>query len=368
MDSRRKRSLSSRREWSRRDGRVRGTPGPAGRIIPPHMLKHLARNGSPEDRELAIRMLMMSEKVRGMRRALGEFYVAAPAGGGCIRVYDVNHGSDSDLPGVLVANPASSTDPEVAEAFRGAEATYTFYKDIYNRDSIDGKGMCIDSSVHFETGYDNAMWDGRQMIYGDGDGIYFNRFTIAIDVIGHELTHGVTEYEAGLVYQGQPGALNESMSDVFGILVKQWSLGQTADQADWLIGEGIFTRSVHGKALRSMSAPGTAYDDPKLGKDPQPADMAHYVKTTEDDGGVHINSGIPNHAFYLTAMELGGHAWEKAGRIWYVTLSSALKPKSSFATAAKRFFQVAGVLFGVGSEEQAAVEKGWAGVGVKIPK
>jgi Zn-dependent metalloprotease len=198
--------------------------------------------------------------------------------------------------------------------------------------------------------------------------VYFNRFTIAIDVIGHELTHGVTEYEAGLEYHDQPGALNESMSDVFGTLVKQRVKKQKVDRADWLIGEGLFTKKVKGKALRSMSAPGTAYDDPNLGKDPQPAHMKNYVKTHEDEGGVHINSGIPNHAFYLTAMELGGYAWEEAGRIWYVALRDTLRPKNSFATAAKRTYQVAGVIFGVGSEEQKAVRTGWEGVGVKIPK
>jgi len=337
-------------------------------IVPPHMLKHLAEKGTPEDRRRAIQMLMRIEKIRGMRRALGEFYVAAPTGGRCIRVYDVKHGSDGDLPGDPIANPAKSRDIAAKEAYKGADATYSFYKDQYSRNSIDDKGMCIDSSVHFETNYDNAGWDGRQMIYGDGDGVYFNRFTIAIDVIGHELTHGVTEYEAGLEYHDQPGALNESMSDVFGTLVKQRVKKQKVDAADWLIGEGLFTKKVAGKALRSMSAPGTAYDDPNLGKDPQPADMKHYVKTTEDEGGVHINSGIPNHAFYLTAMELGGYAWEKAGRIWYVTLRDALKPKTSFATAAKRTYQVAGVIFGDGSEEQAAVKKGWTGVGVKIAK
>ncbi|MGE5832578.1 MAG: M4 family metallopeptidase [Methanomicrobiales archaeon] len=337
-------------------------------ILPPHMLKHLAESRDPDARSLGIRMLMRIEKIRGMRRALGQFYVAPPGGARCIRVYDVKHGSDSDLPGDPVANPARSRDPEAKEAYQGAVATYNFYKDIYGRNSIDDRGMCIDSSVHFETDYDNAGWDGKQMIYGDGDGVYFNRFTIAIDVIGHELTHGVTEYEAALEYHDQPGALNESMSDVFGTLVKQWKAKETVDAADWLIGEGLFTKKVKGKALRSMSAPGTAYDDPVLGKDPQPADMKHYVKTTEDEGGVHINSGIPNHAFYLTAMELGGYAWEKAGRIWYVTLRDALRPTNSFTTAAKRTYQVAGVLFGTGSEEQQAVRTGWTGVGVKVPK
>jgi Zn-dependent metalloprotease len=346
----------------------RTRPGTLHGIVPPHMLKHLAESDDPDGREMAIRMLMRIEKIRGMRRALGEFYVAAPGGGKCIRVYDVKHGSDSDLPGELVANPARSRDKAAKEAYQGALATYNFFRNIYGRNSIDDKGMCIDSSVHFETDYDNAGWDGKQMIYGDGDGIYFNRFTIAIDVIGHELAHGVTEYEAALEYHDQPGAMNESMSDVLGTLVKQWKAKEKVDRADWLIGEGLFTKKVKGKALRSMSAPGTAYDDPALGKDPQPAHMKDFVKTREDEGGVHINSGIPNRAFYLAAVELGGYAWERAGKIWYVALCDALRPKNSFATAAKRTWQVAGVLFGEGSEEQKAVKAGWTGVGVKIPK
>ena len=350
-------------------GTHRAGQGTLHGIVPPHMLKHLAESDDPASRDMAIRMLMRIEKIRGMRLALGEFYVSPPGGGGsCIRVYDVKHGSDSDLPGDPVANPARSKDREVNEAYQGALATYNFYKTIYGRNSIDDRGMCVDSSVHFESDYDNAGWDGKQMIYGDGDGVYFNRFTISIDVIGHELTHGVTEYESALEYHDQPGALNESMSDIFGSLVKQWKAKEKVDAADWLIGEGLFTKKVKGKALRSMSEPGTAYDDPALGKDPQPGHMEEYVKTGEDDGGVHINSGIPNRAFYLTAMELGGHAWEKAGRIWYVALRDALRPKSSFATAAKRTYQVAGAIFGTGSEEQKAVRTGWTGVGVKIPR
>ena len=149
----------------------------------------------------------------------------------------------------------------------------------------------------------------------------FNRFTVAVDVIGHELTHGVTQFEAKLAYWDQSGALNESFSDIFRSLVKQKKLNQTADQADWLIGAGLFTSNVKGLAIRSMKEPGTAYDDPLLGKDPQPAHMRHYVNTTSDNGGVHINSGIPNRAFYLAALEIGGHAWERAGKIWYMTFT-----------------------------------------------
>ncbi len=196
---------------------------------------------------------------------------------------------------------AASGDAAVDEAYDGLGATFDFYLEACQRNSIDDAGLPLDATVHFGKNYDNAFWNGSQMVFGDGDGKLFNRFTVALDVIGHELTHGVTEHEAALVYQGQPGALNESMSDVFGSLVKQYALKQDAAAADWLIGAGLLAKGVKGVALRSMKAPGTAYDDRVLGKDPQPAHMKDFVRTTDDNGGVHINSGIPNHAFYLAA-------------------------------------------------------------------
>jgi len=310
--------------------------------------------------------LMLSEKMRGRREAFAEVYVAMSAGVKCIRVYDAKNGQD--LPGVEVLDPGTSGDLAIKEAYDGANATYDMYNEVYGRNSIDDRGMCLISTVHFDVNFDNAFWDGRQMVYGDGDGELFNRFTIAIDVIGHELTHGVTEYEAGLVYYDQPGALNESMSDVFGSLVKQRTLNQTATEANWLVGEGLFTSKINGTAIRSMKEPGTAYDDPVIGKDPQPAHMKQYVKLPrwDDNGGVHVNSGIPNHAFYLAAVEMGGYAWEKAGKIWYIALRDALRSSSNFQSAADKTHQVAGVLFGAGSKEQLAVKKGWAGVGINI--
>jgi Zn-dependent metalloprotease len=226
--------------------------------------------------------------------------------------------------------------------------------------------MKLDSTVHYGENYNNAFWNGNQMVYGDGDGEMFNRFTISLDVIGHELAHGITQYEAALEYQGQPGALNESFSDVLGSLVKQYVLKQNADKADWLIGAGLFKKKVKGAALRSMKEPGSAYDDPVIGKDPQPGHMKDYVETTSDNGGVHINSGIPNHAFYLTANELGGKAWEKAGMIWYITLRDRLRENSTFQDAADLTYSVAGNLFGKGSAEQKAVANGWGGVGLQI--
>lgn len=233
--------------------------------------------------------------------------------------------------------------------------------------------MRVDSTVHYRRGYDNAFWNGQQMIYGDGDEDLpvderlFNRFTKSLDVIGHELTHGVTQHTANLEYQDQPGALNEHFSDVFGSLVRQWKLGQSADQADWLIGADLLTANVNGAGIRSMKAPGTAYDDPVLGRDPQPGHMDDYVSTTQDNGGVHINSGIPNRAFYLVATELGGRAWEKTGLIWYRTLTDGeLGAQAGFQVVADRTVAVAGDLYGADSLELEAVKNGWDAVGIMV--
>jgi Zn-dependent metalloprotease len=291
---------------------------------------------------------------------------AAVIGGRTRRVFTADNAGT--LPGRLLraeGEPASA-DTAVNEAYDGAGLTYDLFWQNYQRDSLDGNGMTLDSTVHYQKGYDNAFWDGNQMVYGDGDGDLFNRFTVAVEVIGHELTHGVTEHTCNLAYSGQSGALNESWSDVFGSLVKQWHRRQTASAADWLIGQGLFTSKVSGVALRSLKDPGSAYDDPVLGKDPQPAHMRDYVVTLEDGGGVHVNSGIPNHAFFLAAVAMGGFAWEEAGRIWYVAARDRFTANTDFPGAASLTHAVAGELYGSGSDEQKAVQYGWESVGIPV--
>jgi len=169
------------------------------------------------------------------------------------------------------------------------------------------------------------------------------------------------------VYFQQPGALNESISDVGGSLVKQHALKQSVDEADWLIGAGLIANAP-GQALRSMKAPGTAYDHPLLGKDDQPAHMDGYVHTTADNGGVHTNSGIPNHAFYLAATKIGGYAWEGAGRIWYETVRDPrLRPTARFRTFARLTLRACERLgHGAASTEYQAVREAWAEVGIAI--
>lgn len=335
-------------------------------IVPPHMLRSIAQRGDPKQQEMAWSTLTSSEQFRGQRLVLTVLSaLAAPAAGAKRRtVYDAR--GRYSLPGKRVRGESEprAKDPAANEAFDGAGVTYELFSKVFGRNSIDDRGLRLESTVHYGQNYDNAFWNGRQLVYGDGDGKIFRRFTVSIDIIGHELVHGVTQFEAGLEYQGQSGALNESFSDVFGSLVKQYRRRQTAKEASWIIGEGVFKPSVKGKGIRSLKAPGTAYDDPVLGKDPQPAHMTDYVDTADDNGGVHINSGIPNRAFYETAVRLGGHAWEKAGRIWYITLRDKLRPNSTFTDAVEMTIQVAAELYGSESKEQEAVKASWTDVGL----
>jgi Zn-dependent metalloprotease len=339
-------------------------------IVPPHILEALTTSKDAKLRNLGIRSLAMSARLKGRRDIMRE---AMPAlGTGVMRrtIYDAKNGTN--LPGDLVRSEGGQevSDEAADEAYDALGSTYDFYKKVYNRNSLDDRGFRLDASVHYDQDYDNAFFDGRQMVFGDGDGVIFVGFTKAIDVIAHELTHGVTQFTANLEYHDQSGALNESMSDVFGSLVKQYVKKQTADRADWLIGSGILAPGVNGKALRSMKAPGTAYDDEKLGgKDPQPAHMDDYKEMPNsamgDNGGVHINSGIPNHAFYLAATKIGGKAWEGAGLVWYNSLLR-LWATAQFQDCADVTHEAAGTLFGANSSQQQAVAEAWSEVGLEI--
>ncbi|QGV80714.1 M4 family metallopeptidase [Streptomyces ficellus] len=341
-------------------------------IVPPHLLDHLARAADPDVAAAARRTLVTDAANRTARRLTTVMGAAAvhavadaPAGTPKRTIYDARHGTA--LPGRKVrAEGAEPTkDATVNRAYAGLGATFELFRDAYGRDSINGSGLPLDATVHYDEDYNNAFWNGDQMVFGDGDGRIFLDFTIAVDVIGHELAHGVTQYTANLAYFGQSGALNESMSDVFGSLVKQKALGHTAEQADWLIGAGLLAPAVQGRALRSMKAPGTAYDDDVLGKDPQPATMDDYVHTGSDNGGVHINSGIPNHAFYLFATELGGNAWERAGQVWYDVLTGGrLAVDADFADFSRLTVTAVRDRFGAGGPEDDAVVKAWSTVGL----
>lgn len=277
-------------------------------------------------------------------------------------VYDAR-GKES-LPGkkARVEGEKPTGKEEVDKAYDFTGEVRSFYKDVFNRNSIDGKGMKFISTVNYGDNYENAFWNGKQMTYGHpGKDSPFQTFML-LDVCGHEITHGVTEKESNLKYYGQAGALNESLSDVFGELIKQKAAHQQAKDADWLVGAGIWKPSVKGRALRDMLHPGTAYDDPTLGKDPQPDHMKNYYKTSGDNGGVHYNSGIPNKAFATFAVSVGGNAWEEPGKIWYAARKAA-GDDPSFAQFAYQTIEQAKKL---GYEKDVPqLEKSWADVGVK---
>ncbi len=326
-------------------------------FIPPYLLERLAgAGGRPAD--ACRHTLEIDAALRQARATAGPRAPVKSADGAAWVVHTA--GNSEELPGRAVrsAGEPDSGDEAVDECAAGLVASLALSTDL-GRDSYDGKGAGVVATVHYGRDYVNAFWDGTQLVFGDGDGEVFARFTKALDVVAHEFGHAVTQYAAGLVYEDQPGALNESLSDVFAACVKQRLEKQTAGEADWLIGEGLFLPKVKARALRDMAEPGTAYDDPELGKDPQVGHMDDFVTTEDDNGGVHLNSGIPNKAFHLAATAIGGMTWEGAGRIWWQAWTdSGLRPDTDFAGFAAVTIEAAG-------DHVDAVRKAWADVGVE---
>ena len=317
-------------------------------FIPPYLLRRIAAlTGDLRASASCSRTLSIDEDLRQRRVRAGRAPVPPPPSTASTRI--ISHaGNTEQLPGRVarVDGEPPTGDVAVDEAYEWSGQTLELFEHAFARRSVDDRGSLVLATVHYARNYDNAFWDGTHLVFGDGDNRIFERFTKPIDVFAHEFTHGVTQYSAGFHYMDQTGALNESMSDVFGSMVKQHARGETAEQADWLIGQGIFVSTVQGRALRSMLEPGTAYDDPLLGKDPQVASMTDYVNTEDDNGGVHINSGIPNRAFALLATELGGSSWERAGQIWYATLTSTeVGPDTDFLRFAEATVAAASRLY-----------------------
>jgi Zn-dependent metalloprotease len=333
-------------------------------ILPPHVMKRLADSPSPVVRGAAFDTVRLSERLRGARLLMADALRAVPRGVLHRSIYDARN--TERLPGTLVRDEGGkrSRDAHVNDAYDGLGATFRFYQDTLDRTSLDGQGEALDATVHYGRKYMNAFWDGHQMVFGDGDGEIFGAFTSHLDVIGHELTHGVISHEAAFEYEDQPGALNESFADVFGSLVLQYASKQSAKQASWRIGQGLLVKFPK-QAIRSLAAPGTAYDNDLLGKDPQPSHLRDYRPQDypDDNGGVHVFSGIPNHAFYLAAMRLGGNAWERAGRIWYLALTDLLSRRATFADAALATVTGADRLFGAAAGR--VVRQAWSEVGVE---
>jgi Zn-dependent metalloprotease len=276
-------------------------------------------------------------------------------------VYDAKNSQRTPGTKARFEGDAPVSDKVVNNTYDFSGAVRDFYRQVCKVDSIDNKGMDMISTVHYGRGYNNAFWNGSQMTYGDGDGDIFATFVL-VDVDFHECRHGRTEHTSGLEYYGQSGALNEHLSDVDGVVGRQWMLKLSVDQDSWLIGPGIFTSKVKGRALRDMLNPGTAYNDPRLGKDPQPAHMKDFVNTSSDNGGVHYNSGIPNKAFALFAKAVGGNSWENSYQVWLET-GNRIKSDCDFQTFADTTVAVCGEVL------PNAVQKlkdAWKAVGITV--
>ena len=287
----------------------------------------------------------------GTMLARGVAAVAAPA----VTVYNCNHGTA--LPGTPV--PATSPDATAKRALVETRAVADFYKNLFGRNSVDNAGKALMSSIHYSVKYNNAFWNGDQMTYGDGDGSIFVDFTKANDVIAHELTHGVTQFSAQLAYANEAGGLNESMSDVFGSMFRQWRANQSVNQADWLIGKEIMGPGATARGytcLRDMANPAA-----KHCLAPQPTKYSQLQPGMDP----HYSSGIPNFAFYKAAMAIGGKSWEKAGKIWYGVLTGfAPQPNMKMVTLANRTRALAKTMFPGDPAVLAAVDKAWVAVGL----
>jgi Zn-dependent metalloprotease len=342
-------------------------------IVPTGVLRRLAEDDSiPAQSRQAIRESVAVEGAwRGLRTAHSEaIQTSLPARGitglrvaevlasiPAVTVYDCKN--TRSLPGSPVANPGGGSDTTAKRAFDTTRAVIDFYRECFGRNSVDDAGMTLMSSIHYGVRYDNAFWNGAQMTYGDGDGQVFTDFTKSDDVVGHELTHGVTQFTAGLDYSNESGALNESISDAFGAMFHQWRRKQTVVQADWLIAAGVLGPVAIAKGytcLRNMAHPGS----PQC-LSPQPSQYGEYIS----GGDPHENSGIPNHAFYLAAMTIGGRSWEKAGKVWYAALTSTdAHPSMDFNEFATLTRSAAQSLFPRDSDIYRGVDDAWTRVGI----
>ncbi|HWM68242.1 MAG TPA: M4 family metallopeptidase [Steroidobacteraceae bacterium] len=339
-------------------------------IVPADVLKRFSQDKSLSDavrkafadaaefeahwREL--RMLQM----KSQRFALQSFsadtvqlLAAEPA----VTVYDCGKGTV--LPGSPVPNPGTSAGRTATRVFAETAAVAEFYRTIFGRNSVDNRGGTLQSSVQYGVGYNNAFWNGVQMIYGDGDGAIFADFAQSTDVIAHELTHGVTQYSAQLCYTDDAGGLNESISDVFGSMFRQWRAGQTVADADWLIGHDILGPSAVARGftcLRDMANPAAEHC---MARQP---DQYSKIGPGMDP---HYTSGVPNRAFYEAAMAIGGKSWETVGQIWYRALTGfAPDPNLGMSAFAARTRRLAQSMFPRDASVYAAVNEAWVNVGL----
>lgn len=294
-------------------------------IIPDVVFKELKKEGM--DIDVGNQNIEKSMRITRSLFSPTPAFSMAKAGKADRFVYDSEGSRTTKRKLVLKEGQKPSKDTDVNSVYNNSGIVRAFFKEVLNWHSADNNGLDILLNVHYSSRFNNAFWDGEQMIFGDGDQTNFGGFARALDVTGHEMAHGVVQFTANLEYKGQSGALNEHFADVFGVAIKQWHLKQTAQTADWLIGDGLMLGNMKGKAIRSLKSP----SDKNVVISEQPEHYTNLYKGTADNGGVHINSGIPNKAFYLVALEIGTI---EATKIWFEALKT-LTAKAKFVALPK---------------------------------
>lgn len=339
-------------------------------FLPPYIVRQLSESDDPALRRIAFDTLEVDSATR-MKREVNPARVmgrsAVPGVGYRRKVFDME-GRDWPLPGTLrrTENSPASTIEEVEQAFDNAGITYQFYKKLFGRESIDNAGYPLISSVNYGTNVANAFWNGTQMVYGATDGHFFLPFTRSLGIAAHEISHGVINFTTNLAYSGESGALNESFCDAMGTSVEQWHGKRSVAEASWTLGAEVAGAGLGTvKGFRDFSAAKAFEDHAYLGTDPQPKHLDAYSNMPGDHGGVHVNSGIPNHAFYLAAQALGGNVWDRTTRIWYEAFTGGLNQDASFVDAATATSLAAKRLFHGDPSVAAAVVDAWLQVGVK---
>ena len=337
-------------------------------IVPKDVLERLAgdKQLAHDLRKASADSARISDTIRKMRIDAGELTAVSQSLGAHllelapspkVTVYDCKN--TQALPGTPLAGPGAGKDTTAKRTFKETTAVAKFYKSVFGRNSIDNAGMTMMSSIHFGRSYNNAMWNGSQMIYGDGDGKLFLDFTRGNDVIGHELTHGVTQHSLQLGYSSDAGGLNESLSDCFGSMFRQWEAKQDVTAADWLIGADIMGPTAKAKGftcLRNMANPAD-----KSALAPQPTKYSQLTPGMDP----HYSSGPPNLAFATACKALGGKSWDRIGQVWYAALTtSGAQPSMTMPKFAARTRQLATQLYPKVAAVAAAIDTGWKAAGL----
>jgi Zn-dependent metalloprotease len=339
-------------------------------VISPNILLEIVRHKDSSLANAALETLVHAGNQQFNRQAAAHTTIPEihPAReNGKILIFDCGGETNLESAKITIREGLEASPDETAnKLFNNLKISRAFFQNYFGFFTNPPHSFPITAYLHYGKNLSSAYWDGQNLVFGDGDGKHFSRFAESLEVVAHELMHGVIDVTVNLPYRFESGALTESICDIFALLVKYKYQEIELDEADWIFGSDA---CLLGVGTRSISSPGTAYAHPEFEPDPQPDHYKNY-KNRPDDlagdwGGVHVNSGIPSKAFYLTAKNLGGYPWDKAARIWFDALKYSGRD-TNFTSFATLTSQQAKRLFGV--TERDAVLSAWEDVGIKLSR